>query len=61
MELMMTVTVCTLLFFDFDKDGDLDIYVANYPPTSFKAPVDYYKYMIDNHENRDSDHLYRNE
>ena len=48
-------------FFDFDKDGDLDLYVANYPPTSFKAPVDYYKYMIDNHENRDSDHLYRNE
>ena len=48
-------------FFDYDKDGDLDLYVANYPPTSFKAPVDYYKYMIDNHEDRDSDHLYRNE
>lgn len=48
-------------FFDYDKDGDLDLYVANYPPTSFKAPVDYYKYMIDNHEARDSDHLYRNE
>ena len=48
-------------FFDYDKDGDLDLYVANYPPTSFKAPVDYYKYMIDNHEASDSDHLYRNE
>ena len=48
-------------FFDYDKDGDLDLYVANYPPTSFKAPVDYYKYMIDNHEDRDSDHFYRNE
>jgi len=48
-------------FFDYDKDGDLDLYVANYPPTSFKAPVDYYKYMIDNHEDGDSDHLYRNE
>lgn len=48
-------------FFDFDKDGDLDLYVANYPPTSFKAPVDYYRYMIDNHEKRDSDHLYRND
>ncbi len=48
-------------FFDYDKDGDLDLYVANYPPTSFKAPVNYYKYMIDNHEDLDSDHLYRNE
>ena len=48
-------------FFDYDKDGDLDLYVANYPPTSFKAPVDYYKYMIENHEDRDSDHLYRND
>ena len=37
------------------------MYVANYPPTSFTAPVDYYKYMIDNHEDRDSDHLYRND
>ena len=48
-------------FFDYDKDGDLDLYVANYPPTSFTAPVDYYKYRIDNHQKRDSDHLYRNE
>ena len=48
-------------FFDYDKDGDLDLYVANYPPTSFKAPADYYKYKIDNHKMIDSDHLYRNE
>ena len=48
-------------FFDYDKDGDLDLYVANYPPTSFAAPVDYYNYRINNHQKRDSDHLYRNE
>ena len=48
-------------FFDYDKDGDLDLYVINYPPTSFVAPIEYYDYMLDNHELHDSDRLYRND
>ncbi len=49
------------VFFDFDKDNDLDLYVITYPPTSFTAPVEYYHYMLDNHPPEDSDRLYRND
>lgn len=48
-------------FFDYDKDGDLDLYVINYPPTSFTAPVEYYHYMLENHPDEDSDKLFRND
>ncbi len=48
-------------FFDYDKDGDLDLYVANYPPTKFNTPTFSYIYMMNNLKDHESDHLYRND
>lgn len=48
-------------FFDYDKDGDLDLYVANYPPTPFSSPTFVYSYRMNNLEDIESDHLYRND
>ncbi len=45
-------------FFDYDKDGDLDAYVANYPPTKFSSPTFVYVNKMKNLKHQESDHLY---
>ncbi|MBU3821949.1 VCBS repeat-containing protein [Flavobacteriaceae bacterium XHP0103] len=48
-------------FFDYDKDGDLDVYVANYPPTKFSTPVYVYQELLKRVTDEQTDHLYRND
>lgn len=47
-------------FFDYDRDGDLDLFNANYPPTSFQTLMSTYRYMMETVTLLKSDRLYRN-
>ncbi|MEM6963454.1 MAG: VCBS repeat-containing protein [Bacteroidota bacterium] len=49
------------VFFDYDGDGDLDVYVGNYPATPFSSPNLLYKRKMDNLAQEESDHLYENQ
>ena len=47
-------------FFDYDRDGDLDMYLANYPPTPFNAPNQYYRFKSQYPKEIETDKLFRN-
>ncbi|WP_298238587.1 FG-GAP-like repeat-containing protein [uncultured Algibacter sp.] len=47
-------------FFDYDMDGDLDVYVANYPETAFNAPPSHYAFKLKYPSENETDKLFRN-
>ncbi len=48
-------------FFDYDKDGDIDLYLANYPGTGFKTSNFSYAAFMKNVDTGKSDRLFEND
>ena len=48
-------------FFDYDNDGDLDLYLANYPATGFKTSNFNFANFLKTPKLEKSDHLYNND
>lgn len=47
-------------FFDYDKDGDLDLFVANYPSVALSMGPLFYKQLMQLNKFEFSGHLYKN-
>jgi len=48
------------VFFDYDNDGDLDMYLAAYPPCDFQSTNAFYVEKMDTATEEESDQLYEN-
>lgn len=48
-------------FFDYDHDGDIDLFVANYPSVPISQGNMFYDLKIKENNPKESGHLYRNE
>lgn len=47
-------------FFDYNNDGNLDLYVVNYPIVLVSMGADFYRQRMDQNDFNESGHLYKN-